>query len=82
MCINHIDFEGDSMPYSETDPKIGESYDVISITVGFGKNCDNPVPCYDLAGFTRYVYDQRNFAVISDLDETNLVNHKPELETA
>lgn len=74
-CINHIDYEGDAHPYGPNDPKIGDECEVKGECIGWG-TCGSECPCFILKGYSPYVYDQRNFAIISDLDETTLVNEE------
>lgn len=58
-------------------PEIGEE-----VTVAGEKVYNGIIPCYILQEYTcpisymDWLYDQRNFAPLSDLDETTLVNEE------
>lgn len=79
ICINHDMFDLDATPFGPTDPQIGDECEVTAICSGW--TFDNiEVPCFRLKGYKGFVYDQRNFAPLSDIDETELVN--TELATA
>ena len=65
MCVNHDLFGDAVMPYGPTDPQIGDECEVVKEAIGYDNN-DKPTPCFDLKGFSRYYYDQRNFATLPD----------------
>ena len=75
ICVNHDDFGRDVPPYGPSDPQIGDICKVVRNCIGF----DNKLircECYELEGYNDWFYDQRNFAEISDLDETTLVTEE------
>jgi len=74
-CINHGLFDVDDIPYGPNDPQIGDICEVVGECPGYN-NGDVETPCYELAGYDEWVYDQRDFAPLSDLDETTLVNEE------
>jgi hypothetical protein len=71
ICINHDLHDPEERPYGAEDPKIGDTcevkraFDVYTVRGVF--------PCYDLVGYDRSVYNQKNFAEVTDFDETTLV---------
>ena len=75
LCVNHEDFEGDCFPWSESDPQIGSEYEVVRATLGYDKK-GKPFHSYKIKGFDEWLYDQRNFARIAHLDETELVTEE------
>lgn len=74
VCINHNRFD-DDLPYGPDDPQIGDECTVIDVCIGYDER-GKGVPSYELEGYSPYVYDQRNLAPLSDLDETTLVNEE------
>lgn len=74
ICINHDLFE-DDLPYGPDDPQVGEVCTVIDICIGYDEK-GKGFPSYELEGYSPWVYDQRNFAPLSDLDETELVTEE------
>lgn len=74
VCISHDRYD-DDLPYGPDDPAIGDECTVIDICIGYDEK-GKGVPCYQLEGYNPYVYDQRNFALPSDLDETELVTEE------
>lgn len=74
VCVNHDRF-GNDIPYGPTDPKIGDECTVIAECIGFDESGIANL-AYELEGYDPYVYDQRNFAIVSDLDETELVTEE------
>jgi hypothetical protein len=75
VCISEKNYHGHNYP-QVPDPKVGERVTVIGEANFLG------VDCYLLAEYTcpcpsaDWLYDQRNFAPISDLDETELVTEE------
>lgn len=75
MCITHQDFNGFGCPRIPV-PEIGEVVTVINERNVLG------VDCYELAEYqskdwiVKWFYDKRNFAPLSDLDETELVTEE------
>jgi hypothetical protein len=75
VCVNHDLFDVYDIPYGPNDPQIGDICTVVNEC--FGENDGGVVtPCYELAGYDGWVYDQRDFAPLSDLDETELVTEE------
>lgn len=75
MCISNSPHQ-DSIDYSGKDVEVGEIYNVVKECWGFGKS-GRAYPCYELAEFEpRYVWAKWIFAPLSEIDETELVNHK------
>lgn len=77
ICVNHERFGRDTIPYGPDDPQIGDECTVLNTCVGYD-NDGSEAPCYELDGYgdDEYVYDQRNFAPLTSLDETTLVNEE------
>lgn len=78
LCITLKDFtNGQAIGESADYMRVGDKFTVITTCIGYGKN-DIKVACYDLLELTRTgkVFDQRNFAPLSDLDETELVTEE------
>jgi hypothetical protein len=65
MCVSHTMFDIDDLPYGPTDPQIGEICEVIGECPGYNDG-DVETPCYELAGYGEWVYDQRDFATLPD----------------
>ncbi len=79
MCVTHKDFtNGFSLKSGCPIPAIGEICEVVDCKIGYGVN-DFEVECYKLNGYPINCFDQRNFAIISNIDETELVNTKEEV---
>jgi hypothetical protein len=74
-CINHNVFDEGDIPYGPNDPQVGESCEVVSECVGTN-DIGIETPCFELVGYPEWVYDQRNFAQVSNLDETELVTEE------
>lgn len=75
VCISEKNYHGHDHPHVP-DPKVGEEVTVIGETTYLG------VACYLLEEYTcpdpkaEWLYDQRNFAPLTGLDETTLVNEE------
>ena len=74
VCVNHELYDPEERPYGPEDPKIGDicevekAFDIYTIRGVF--------PCYYLVGYHCSAYNQKNFAEITDLDETELVTEE------
>lgn len=74
VCVNHDCYDADK-PYGPGDPQIGDECFVVAECIGVDDE-GNEAPCYELEGYGPDVYDQRNFAPLTGLDETTLVNEE------
>lgn len=75
MCINHNLFGAiDERPFHSTDPQIGDVCEVLEIVEHY--TLSGYVTCLSLEGYEDVLYDARNFAPLSDIDETTLVNER------
>ena len=74
ICVNHQLFDPEERPFGPNDPRIGDTCEVVNSFIAY--TYTGSVPCYDLAGYDRAVYNQKNFAEVSDLDETDLVTEE------
>ena len=78
MCISHETVPGDWRPYDERDPAIGETCTVVH---SYYHSSDGAL-VYDLAGYEVWSYNARNFAPLSDIDETELIKQREPKEDA
>ena len=74
VCINHKRYEN-CLPYGPEDPQIGDECTVVRSCIGYDQR-GKGMPSYELEGYSQYVYDQRNFAPLTGVDETTLVNEE------
>lgn len=74
VCINHLCYDN-CFPFEPSDPQIGDECNVIGRCIGYDQK-GKGAPCYKLEGYGEYVYDQRNFAPLTGMDETTLVNEE------
>lgn len=58
-------FDIGDLPYGPYDPQIGDTCEVVSECPGYNDS-GLETPCYELAGYGEWVYDQRDFAVLPD----------------
>jgi hypothetical protein len=79
ICISHENYSNIPIDSSLPRPEVGEEVTVIGEKV-----YKDILPCYILKeykspiSFIDWLYDKRNFATYSNLDETELVNIKEE----
>jgi hypothetical protein len=75
ICVTEKDFTAGGV--SKSGIKVGDVHEVVCDMIGID-NSGARIPCYKLVAFinTSLVHDQRNFARLSDLDETELVTEE------
>lgn len=74
-CINHDLFDEGDIPYGPADPQIGDECEVVKECTGYN-DMGHESPCFELEGYNDWVYDQRNYAIITGIDETELVTEE------
>lgn len=79
ICTNHKDYTGDEYPGER--PAIGEECEVVRSILGSGY-AGISVPCYALAGYYRWVYDQRKFSPLDGPCEVAMLEERVEREIA
>jgi len=79
ICINDAD-DGDSDPRTPIDPVVGDTLFVKDIVVGYGSVTGRPYACYMFQETGNNAYHVKDFAPVSDIDETELIrNYNKEL---
>lgn len=75
LCTSTKDFtNGQAMRLGLCE--VGSTYTVIDECIGWGRD-NTPVDCYELEEFADdLAFDKRNFAPLSNLDETELVTEE------
>ena len=73
ICINDTD-DGDCFEPQPFDPQVGDTLTVLSIITGYGIS-GKSYKCYLFEEIpnTDYCYDVKDFAPLSDIDETEFV---------
>lgn len=65
LCINNDCYDIGDLPFGPDDPQIGDECTVIESCIGYSESGIES-PCYELEGYSPWVYDQRNFATLPD----------------
>jgi hypothetical protein len=74
VCVNHDLHDPKERPYGPEDPQVG---DICEVERAFDFHTIRGLfPCYYLIGYDQSVYNQKNFAEVTDLDETALVTQE------
>lgn len=72
MCTSENEFSDQVHGWEYANEiKIGDICEVEHERIG-----SDGIPCYKLVGFSRYLYDKRNFSPLSEIDETELINQR------
>lgn len=75
VCISTDDIGETGVAWDLNDPQIGEECEIEFETHGYNRR-GMRIPCYKLVSYDRFCYDQRNFAISSNIDEKELLNER------
>lgn len=79
ICINNTDYVPEASCPADIDIQIGDTLTVEKETFGSDIYRKIQIPCYKFIEYPLYVFDKRNFAPISEIEQTELThNYKTE----